>query len=368
MSQSHIRNTIILVDDNPTNLSVGRTMLNTFYQVVPVLSADSMFEALEKITPELILLDIEMPDMDSYEAIRILKADNRYKDIPVMFITAKTDPESEVEGLDLGAVDYITKPFFAPMLLKRIEKELKIVKREKDFIKIQTELKHNLENMDALIHEKADTVIRLQNAVFDTVVDMVEFRDKYTGGHIVRTQKYVSAMITEMARSEIYTEELSRWDIASILASAKLHDVGKIAVSDVILGKNDKLTTDEFENMKSHVAASVDAIERIIKKTGEDDFFDHAMKMAGTHHEKWDGSGYPIGLKGHNIPLEGRIMAIADVYDALISKRQYKEAMSHAQACKIIEEGAGAQFDPTLIDVFRNIEDEINTIAENNAM
>jgi len=224
-----------------------------------------------------------------------------------------------------------------------------------------------LDNMDALVHEKADTVIRLQNAVFDTVVDMVEFRDKYTGGHIVRTQQYVSAMIDEMKKEEIYTDEISTWEVSSILASAKLHDVGKIAVPDLILGKNSKLTEDEFENMKSHVSASIDAIEGIIKKTGEDAFFNHAMRMAGTHHEKWDGSGYPIGLKGRNIPLEGRIMAIADVYDALISKRQYKDVMSHEEACKIIEEGSGTQFDPALINVFRNIKDEFHKIALDNA-
>jgi len=363
----NVRDIILLVDDNPTNLSVGKSMLNTFYQVIPVLSAASMFEALGKVTPDLILLDIEMPDMDGYEAIRLLKADERYKDIPVMFLTAKKDSDSEFEGLDLGAADYITKPFFAPMLLKRIEKELQIVKREKEFIRVQNELKANLANMDALVHEKAETVMHLQNAVFDTVVDMVEFRDKYTGGHIVRTLQYVSVMLEEMGRAGVYPEIISGWEIPLILASAKLHDVGKIAVPEMILGKNAKLTDDEFEDMKFHVSASVDAIERIIKKTHEDDFFDHAMKMAGTHHEKWDGTGYPIGLKGRNIPLEGRIMAIADVYDALISKRQYKDAISHGTACRIIEEGAGTQFDPKLIEVFKKVKGEFHTIAVNNS-
>jgi len=332
-----------------------------------VLSGAAMLEALHKVIPDLILLDIEMPEMSGYEAIKKLKADEMYKGIPVIFVTALNDATSEVEGFDLGAADYVTKPFSAPMLLKRIEKELQMVKREKEFHRIEAELKHNLDNMDSMVHEKADTVIRLQNAVFDTVVDMVEFRDKYTGGHIVRTQQYVNAMLHEMEKMDTYTEEISEWDVTSILASAKLHDVGKIAVPDVILGKNAKLTEEEFENMKCHVSASVDAIERIIRKTGEDGFFDHAMRMAGTHHEKWDGSGYPIGLKGYNIPLEGRIMAIADVYDALISRRQYKEPMQHEQACKIIEEGAGTQFDPALIAVFCSIKDEFCQIAQHNA-
>jgi len=361
------RKTILFVDDNPTNLTMGRQMLTTFYQVIPVLSAAEMFEALNKVMPDLILLDIEMPEMNGYEAIKKLKADEKHKTIPVIFLTALNDAASEVEGFDFGAADYVTKPFSAPMLLKRIEKELQTVNREREFIKIQAELKHNLENMNDLVNAKADTVIRLQNAVFDTVVDMVEFRDKYTGGHVVRTQQYVNAMIDEMSSMDVYADEISEWDISSIIASAKLHDVGKIAVPDVILGKNGKLTEEEFENMKCHVTASIDAIERIIKKTGEDGFFDHAMRMAGTHHEKWDGSGYPIGLKGNNIPLEGRIMAIADVYDALISKRQYKDPIPHEKACEIIEEGAGTQFDPTLINVFRNVADEFNQIAQKNA-
>ena len=360
------RSTIIMVDDVQTNLTTGRTMLNTFYQVIPVPSAAKMFEALEKVTPDLILLDIEMPEMNGYEAIKKLKSDERYAAIPVIFLTAKDDADSEVEGFDLGAADYVRKPFSAPMLLKRIEKELLLARREKDLLKTQAELTHHLDNMEDLVHEKAELIIRLQNAVFDTVVDMVEFRDKYTGGHIVRTQSYLKILLDEMIKEKVYAEEISGWNIYSILSSAKLHDVGKIAVSDVILGKNEKLTQDEFETMKAHVTASVDALERMMKKTGEDDFFNHAIRMAGTHHEKWDGSGYPIGLRGNNIPLEGRLMAIADVYDALISKRQYKEAMPHEKACEIIVNGSGTQFDPAIVDVFRNVKDEFERVALEN--
>jgi putative two-component system response regulator len=363
---SAIQNTIILVDDSEINLATGKNILRSFYHVISVPSAAKMFEVLEKVIPDLILLDIEMPEMNGYEAIKKLKADERYADIPVIFLTALNDAGSEVEGFDLGAADYVTKPFSAPMLLKRIEKELLISNREKDLLKTQTELTRHLDNMEDIVQEKAELIMRLQNAVFDTVVDMVEFRDKYTGGHIVRTQSYLKILLDEMIKEGVYADEVSEWNIYSILSSAKLHDVGKIAVSDVILGKNEKLTQDEFETMKAHVTASVDALERMMKKTGEDDFFNHAIRMAGTHHEKWDGSGYPIGLKGNNIPLEGRLMAIADVYDALISKRQYKEAMPHEKACAIIEEGAGTQFDPVLVDVFRNVKDEFERIALEN--
>ena len=355
---------IILVDDNQPNLDQGRNILRTFYDVYPAPSAARLFEMLEKIIPSMILLDIDMPEMNGYEAIKKLKADDRFKDIPVIFLTAKDDEGSELEGLDLGAVDYVTKPFSPRLLLKRIEKELLFIQQKKDLLNTQAELKDYLDNLENIVQEKADTVMRLQNAVLATVVDMVEFRDKYTGGHILRTQQYLKALIDEMLKKGVYAEEISGWDMTSVLSSAKLHDVGKIAVPDVILSKAAKLSEEEFEYMKTHVIASVDAIERIISKTEEDDFLNHALLMAGTHHEKWDGSGYPIGLKGHNIPLEGRLMAIADVYDALISKRHYKEAFSHEEACKIIEKGAGTQFDPVLVDVFRSVEGEFIRIAK----
>jgi len=360
------RSTIVLVDDNLTNLAAGKSIIKTFYQVIPATSAKAMFEVIEEIMPDLILLDIEMPEMDGYETIKRLKSDERWRNIPVIFLTAKDDPDSEVQGFDLGAVDYITKPFSAPMLLKRIEKELMFDRHKKDLLKTQTELKKHLDGLQIMVSEEANTVIRMQDAIFDTVVDMVEFRDRYTGGHIVRTQQYVKALLDEMYKENVYPEIISDWDMALILASAKLHDIGKIAVSDVILGKKARLTEEEFEHMKTHVTAGVDAIERIIKKMGKDDFFDHAIRMAGTHHEKWNGSGYPIGLKGNNIPLEGRLMAIADVYDALICKRQYKEALSHEMACQIIEESSGTQFDPVLVNVFCSIKDQFEQISLEN--
>jgi len=358
------RNKIILVDDNMANLDQGKSILRTFYEVYAVPSAEKMFEILEKITPALILLDIDMPGMNGYEAIKKLKDDERYADIPVIFLTAITDANSEVEGFDLGAVDYVTKPFSAPMLLKRIEKELMLVEQKHDLLNTQEELQHNLDNLESIVHEKSEMVMSLQNAVFATVVDMVEFRDKYTGGHVVRTQQYLKALLDEMIKENMYSDVIADWDITFVLYSAKLHDVGKIAVPDVILGKNAKLDQDEFEIMKAHVTAGVEAIERIISKTEKHDVLLHAIRMAGTHHEKWDGSGYPIGLKGKNIPLEGQLMAIADVYDALISKRQYKEPHTHEDACAIIEGGAGTQFDPVLIGVFSQVKNKFEEIAK----
>ena len=360
---SNERSKIILVDDIQSSLDQGRNILRTFYDVYPAPSAARLFEMLEKIIPELILLDIEMPEMNGYEVIKKLKGDERFRDIPVIFLTSKDDSDSEVEGFDLGAADYVTKPFSPPLLLKRIEKELLFARQKHDLVGAQAELESHLQNLETLVQQKADTVTRLQNAVFDTVVDMVEFRDLYTGGHIKRTQNFVRVLFEEMVREGIYADETTDWNKDAILVAAKLHDVGKIAVSDLILGKKGKLTEEEFEYMKGHVIASVEAIERILSNAEEDDFFNHALRMAGTHHEKWDGSGYPMGLRGKNIPLEGRLMAIADVYDALISRRQYKEPFSHEAACEMIKEGAGTQFDPVLVEVFVKVEKEFDRIA-----
>jgi len=355
---------IILVDDNLANLTIGRNLLKTFYEVYPAPSATKLFEILENITADLILLDIEMPGMDGYEAMKRLKSDPRHKDIPVIFVTAKSDEASEMKGFDFGAVDYVSKPFSGPLLLKRIENQLLIEQQKKELLANQAELKDYAENLEVKVHEKTAEVFNLQNAVLATVADLVEFRDERTGGHIARTQLFLKALIEEALREGVYSDIISKWDMDFFLPSAQLHDVGKIGISDTILNKPGRLTPEEFETMKTHVEIGVEAIEKIMSQTKEHAFLDHAVLIAGTHHEKWDGTGYPLGLSGNNIPIEGRLMAIADVYDALISVRPYKKAFTHEEACKIIEEGAGTHFDPEIVKVFTNVEDEFHAIAE----
>jgi len=362
MSSSRL--TIFLVDDNPTILTAGKNMLMTFYQVIPLPSAAAMFEAIEDLLPDLILLDIEMPDMDGYKAIQKLKSEERWQDIPVIFITAKEDAESEVDGFDLGAVDYIKKPFSAPLMLKRIEKELSFVEQKRQLIEAQAELKHHLDNLEEIIQNKADAVIHLQNAVFDTVVDLVEIRDRYTGDHVIRTQRYLKTLLDEMQREGVYSEIINDWDMMKIMIASKLYDIGKILVPSTILSKGGKLSDEEFERVKAHVQAGSDAIERIMKEKSDDDFFNHAIRMAGTHHENWDGSGYPIGLRGNNIPLEGRLIALSGAYDALVSERYHKTALSHEEACHVLKESAGKQFDPVLVGIFLNVEDQFKQISE----
>jgi len=353
-----VRSKIILVDDNMANLTLGRNMLRTYYEVYPAPSAAKLFEILDKVIPDLVLLDIEMPEMNGYEAIKKMKADPRFADIPVIFVTAKGDESSELEGLDLGAVDYISKPFSPPLLLKRIANHLLIIRQKLDLLASQAKLKDYADNLEIKVRQKTREVLTLQNAVLSTVADLVEFRDKATGGHVNRTQLYLKALTDELIKEGVYADEIRHWDMDFFLPSAQLHDVGKIAITDLILNKPAKLTTEEFEIMKTHVIVGVDAIERIMHNTTEHAFLHHALLIAGSHHEKWDGSGYPLGVVGKKISLEGRLMAIADVYDALISFRPYKKPFSHQEACKIIIEGSGTHFDPALVEIFRRIEAE----------
>jgi len=359
----HTRSKIIIVDDIITNLTMARNMLKTFYEVYPAPGAEKFFEILENVTPDLILLDIEMPEINGYEAIKKLKSDKRFADIPVIFLTAKSDEDSELEGFDLGAVDYISKPFSGPLLLKRIENQLLIVRQKKELLASQAALLDYTDNLEIKVREKTKEVINLQNAVLATVSDLVEFRDKLTGGHVMRTTLYTKALVEHLVQRDIYREEISKWDMDFLLPSTQLHDVGKIAISDLILNKPGRLTPEEFEIMKTHVTVGVDAIERIMKNTEEHAFLTHSLYIAGTHHEKWDGTGYPMGIKGKNIPLEGRLMAIADVYDALISERPYKKAFTHEEACKIITEGSGTHFDPALAEIFRDSADQFAGIV-----
>jgi putative two-component system response regulator len=195
-------------------------------------------------------------------------------------------------------------------------------------------------------------MMNLQNALLNTVADMVEFRDEITGGHVIRTEKYIELMLEAMMEEGVYLEEITKWDRLSCASSAKLHDVGKIAVSDTILNKKGKLTKQEFEIMKTHVKVGVQVINNLESVTDGHPFLQHARLIVGAHHERWDGSGYPAGLKGTDIPLEGRLMAIVDVYDALISKRPYKLPFSTEEARNIIEQDSGSHFDPNLIEIF----------------
>jgi putative two-component system response regulator len=351
------RQKIFLVDDDITNLTVGKNSLSDDYDTLTIPSGKKLLQLLETVHPDLILLDINMPDMDGYEVIQRLKQNAKTADIPVIFLTAKSDVESELRGLTLGAIDYILKPFSPPLLRKRIETHLLVLKQ-------QNELKHYNDNLQDIVREKTQTVVELQSAVLNVVAELVECRDDITGGHITRTQNYLQILLDEIMKQKIYFGEISQWkELEFLLLSSQLHDVGKIMVPDVILKKPGKLTPEEFDLIKRHPTWGANIIEMIGRNTREKNFLLNARIFALYHHEKWDGTGYPSGLAGEKIPLLGRLMAIADVYDALVSKRPYKTPLEHERAKEIILEGNGSHFDPLLVGVFTTVADQFEVAA-----
>ena len=334
--------TIFVVDDSDTNLSMAENALEDLYCVMTLPSAAKMFTLLEKVTPDLILLDIEMPEINGFEALQKLKGHDQFTSIPVIFLTALSDAAVEAQGFELGAVDFIIKPFSAPVLLNRIKTHLDI---------------------DALIHERTSQLRRLQNSLVFVLADMVESRDKATGGHIERTTAYIKILMIAMMERGVYIDELRDWDLEVVASSARLHDLGKIAISDMLLNKKGKLTDEEYDQIKIHTIEGEKNIERIVSRTGNEAFLRHAKLFAGYHHEHWDGTGYPHGLKEMDIPLQGRILAVADVYDALVSVRPYKKAFSHKQAMDIIMDNSGKQFDPNIADVLSEVEDRFREVS-----
>jgi putative two-component system response regulator len=299
-----------------------------------------------------------MPETNGLEAIKMLKSREDTRSIPVVFLTAKSDPDSEVEGLSLGAVDYVTKPFEPHLLRKRVEIHLTMELQRRMLEKQKLELQNFNANLMRMVEEKTGRVLELQGAILNTLADLVESRDNITGGHILRTQKWLEILLSALQDYGVYHEETADWDMRLVLQSSQLHDVGKIAIRDSILMKPGKLTAEEFEEMKRHAAFGAKIIEKIGTNTSERDFLNHSRIFARTHHEKWDGSGYPDGLRGEEIPLQGRLMAIADVYDALISDRPYKKAFSREDASRVIIEGRGIHFDPVLTDIFGEVKDQ----------
>jgi putative two-component system response regulator len=335
--------TIFVVDDSDVNLSMAEDALEKKYQVMTLPSAPKMFALLEKIIPDLILLDVDMPDMNGFEALLCLKSSPSHKDIPVIFLTGYTDNEIEAQGLELGAVDFITKPFSTPVLLNRIKTYLDI---------------------DELIRERTAQIRRLQNGIVTVLADVVEERDEKTGGHNDRTAMYVRILLKAMEERDVYTDEMREWDAEMVISSARLHDVGKVHIFDMVLNKQGKLDSEEYDKMKLHTTEGARIIDRMIKQTGEEEFLNNAKLFAEYHHECWDGTGYPHGLSGTEIPLQGRIMAIADVYDALVSLRPYKEAFTNEEAIRIITTMAGRHFDPKIVEVFLEVKDQFKAVRD----
>jgi len=340
-----MQKTIFVVDDSTTNLVKADEALEKYYLVITLSSAKKMFSALGKVMPDLILLDIEMPEMNGFETIERLKSSDLYAEIPVIFLTSLTEMENEAHGIELGAVDFIAKPFSVPVLLNRIKNHLYI----DEMIRERT----------SQLCERTEQLVRLQNSIVYTLADVIENRDSNTGGHIDRTTVYIEILIRAMLEHGLYADEMLEWDLDSVISSARLHDLGKIAIPDSILNKPDKLTPEEFLVIMTHCRAGERIINHMISRTGDTDFLNYAKLFAAYHQEKWNGAGYPYGLKETDIPLHGRIMAIVDVYDALTSQRPYKKAFDCEEALDIIKNDSGSHFDPRIVEIFCEIKDKL---------
>ena len=353
-----VKPTILVVDDTPDNLSLMRELLRKDYQVQLANGGERALKlAAMQPQPDLILLDIMMPVMDGYEVCRRLKSDAATRDIPVVFLTAKADVEDEKRGLELGAVDYITKPISPPVVLARVKIHLAL-KAHADFLRDKSDF------LEAEVSKRTREVLAIQDVTILAMATLAETRDLDTGNHIRRTQHYVKALAEKLRTHPRFAGVLTDNYIQMLFKSAPLHDIGKVGIPDRILLKPGRLTPEEFEIMKTHTTLGRDAIEHAEIQLGMPvEFLSTAKEIALSHQEKWDGSGYPQGLAGEAIPLSARLMAVADVYDALISRRVYKNSVPHEQAVAIIQEGRGVHFDPDITDAFVELQETFHAIA-----
>ncbi|MDF0605197.1 two-component system response regulator [Neisseriaceae bacterium TC5R-5] len=358
VNKQNDKQTILVVDDTPDNLSLMSSLLHGLYRVKVAPGGPRALQIIESNPPDLILLDVMMPEMDGYEVLRRLRQNPASRDIPVIFLTAKNEVEDETLGLELGAVDYVHKPISPPIVLARVRNHLEL-KVARDFLKNQNDY------LEQEVVRRTRETEMVQDVAIWALASLAETRDNETGNHIRRTQYYVKVLAEYLQAHPRFQAYLSPRNIEFMVKSAPLHDIGKVGVPDNILLKPGRLTEDEFEIMKSHARLGKEAIVAAERQLGlEVEFLSFAKEIASTHHEKWDGKGYPDGLKGDDIPISGRLMALADVYDALISKRVYKAAMTHAEAREFIVKNKGSHFDPDVVEAFLQVEQAFQDIAQ----
>lgn len=348
--------TILIVDDTEINIDILVATLGDDYELSVAMDGESALETVKIERPDLILLDIMMPGMSGYDVCKKLKDNSATCDIPIIFLSAMTDIDSKTRGFEAGAVDYITKPFEILEVKARVQTHLFITTARQE-LAMQNEI------LEQRVTERTRELCLTQEITLEALASLAEYRDPDTGGHIERTKNYVRILAEKLSTYKKYQTVLNNDVIQIFYKSAPLHDIGKIGIRDDILLKPDKLTLDEFEEMKNHTVIGYEALRIASLKLGENSFLKHAMEFSKYHQEKWDGSGYPDGLSGEDIPLAGRIMAIADVYDALISKRVYKPPYTHKKAVGIIMEGRGNHFEPLMVDAFEEVQESFRQIA-----
>jgi putative two-component system response regulator len=357
-ADSH-RPLILVVDDAPDSIEPIVNCLHRagFRTRIATNGERALALAASKPLPDLILLDITMPDKDGYQVCRMLMNDPVTASIPVIFLTIRNEEVDEQLGFDAGAVDYITKPISPPLVLTRIRNHLTL-KAASDFLRDRNSY------LEQEVVRRTRELGLIQDATIVAMASLAETRDNETGNHIRRTQMYLRALARHLQGHHRFYAELTDENIELMYKSAPLHDIGKVGIPDRILLKPGKLTAAEFEIMKTHTTIGRDAISKAESLFGiAASFLRFAKEIAYSHQEKWDGSGYPLGLAGERIPLSARLMAVADVYDALISQRVYKAAHSHEDSVTILRNGRGNHFDPDILDAFIELQEEFRTIA-----
>jgi putative two-component system response regulator len=353
------RHTVLVIDDSPVILGVVTALLKPYYRLKASNGGEKGLRLATMLPhPDLILLDVMMPDINGLDVCRQLKSNPATRDIPVVFLTAMSNEADEKTGFELGAADYISKPISGPILLERIKLHLNI----KLF---SDRLNFNNAHLEREVAKRTQDLEFIQDVTILVMTSLVETRDNETGNHIRRTQYFVKLLAEHLKNHPRFSEDLTQSNIDLIVKSAPLHDIGKVGIPDSILLKPGKLTAEEFEIMKTHTTLGKEAIEHAEKQGGRQvPFLDFAKEIAYGHQEKWDGSGYPRGLSGDEIHIAARLMAVADVYDALISRRPYKVGMNHSKAREILIAGRGTHFDPDILDAFLELENEFIAGAE----
>ncbi|MCS6993832.1 MAG: two-component system response regulator [Anaerolineales bacterium] len=346
--------TLLIVDDAPENLEMLATILKRNYTIKVATSGKKALDLASNpaALPDLILLDVMMPDMDGYEVCRILKVSDLTRKIPVIFISALGEVDDESRGFEVGGVDYIIKPVNAATVCARVRTHLALYDQNRA--------------LEEMVRERTRELMHTQDVTIVGFSTLAEYRNQETGWHILATQQYVGLLARYLSPHPRFAHFLTSDNIELLIKSAPLHDIGKIAVPDRILLKPDTLTPEEFEEIKKHTIYGRDALARAEQALGDvrSSFLRLAKEIAYTHHERWDGTGYPQGLAGEDIPISGRLMALADVYDALVSPRVYKDAFPHEEATQIIQKERGKHFDPDVVDAFLDLQDVFHNIAE----
>lgn len=350
------KQTLLVVDDDPIILNSVISILKDKCVVIPMTEGQRALDFMMRRTPDLVLLDYQLPDITGFDVLAKMREFGNMREIPVIFLTGLVDSDGEASALLMGAADYITKPIRPAVLETRVSIQLELERHRKKLEQLVAEKTRNLEEAYNLLKIREDKTLNLLARITD-------MRDEETGTHIIRTTAYVRIITEDLRKWPKKGYALSEDEAENIIKSSKLHDIGKIAVPDNILLKPGKLTAEEFDVIKKHPVYGKNFFDECINENDKDKFLFAAREISYSHHEKWDGSGYPQGLSGNAIPISGRIAALADVYDALTTERPYKKAFSHEKAAEIIREGSGNHFDPYIVEIFKRNEESFKEVS-----